>query len=156
MREIESMVREVSTKVTEQYNDHVVSALDPLFEFNVGCMDLDDNSLNIMTTPWAYFRSRVDEIGISLKYDVRKGKEIPMEGIDQKMKLVIGPIESLCSFYRAFQFLGSAITNTDLRIISLLKSLGNDIVYICYRIKISFLHPTWFGGQLHGHGKRNW
>ena len=82
MKEIESMVREVSTKVTKQYNDHVVSALNPLFEFNVGYMDLNDNSLNIMTTPWVYFRRRVDEIGISLKYDVRKGKEIPIEGID--------------------------------------------------------------------------
>ena len=29
------------------------------------------------------------------------------------MKLDIGPIESLCSFYRALQFLGFVITNTD-------------------------------------------
>ena len=109
----QSLVREVSTKVTKQYNDCVVSALDPLFEFNIGYIDLNDNSLNIITTPWAYFRWRVDEIGISLKYDVRKVKEIPIEGIDQKMKLDIGPIESFCSFYRALQFLGSVISNTN-------------------------------------------
>ena len=119
-------------------------------------MDLDDNSLNIMTTPWACFRSRLDETGISLKYDVCKGKEIPKEGLDQKMKLDIGPIESFYSFNRTLQFLRFAITNTNLRIISLLKSLGKDIVCICYRINISFLHPTWFGGQLNGHEKRNW
>ena len=119
-------------------------------------MDLDDNSLNIMTTPWVCFRSRLDETSISLKYDVCKGKEIPKEGLDQKMKLDIGPIESLYSFNRTLQFLRFAITNTNLRIISLLKSLGKDIVCICYRINISFLHPTWFGGQLNGHGKRNW
>ena len=73
-------------------------------------MDLDDNSLNIMTTPWACFRSRLDETGISLKYDVCKGKEIPKEGIDQKMKLDIGPIESFYSFNRTLQFLRFAIT----------------------------------------------
>ncbi|KAK9986007.1 hypothetical protein SO802_030958 [Lithocarpus litseifolius] len=100
MREIECMVREVSGK-------------DPLFEFDVTYVDLDDNSLNIMTTPWAFFRSRIDEIGITQKYDVPDGREIPIEGIDQIMKLDIGPIGNFFSFYRALQFLGSAYTNTD-------------------------------------------
>ncbi|XP_030925766.1 uncharacterized protein LOC115952697 isoform X1 [Quercus lobata] len=113
MREIECRVREVSRKVTKEYKNHVVSALDPLFEFNVNYVNLDDKSLNIMTTPWAFFRSRIDEIGITRKYDVLVGIEIPIEGIDQIMKLDIGAIEDFVSFYRALQFLGSAYTNTD-------------------------------------------
>ena len=113
VREIDCMVREASGKVTKEYKNHIVSALDPLFEFNVNYMDLDDNSINIMTTPWAFFRSRIDEIGITRKYDVLVGMEIPIEGIDQIMKLDIGAIEDFFSFYRALQFLGSAYTNTD-------------------------------------------
>ncbi|XP_030925764.1 uncharacterized protein LOC115952696 [Quercus lobata] len=113
VREIECRVREVSHKVTKEYKNHVVSALDPLFEFNVNYVDLTDKSLNIMTTPWALFRSRIDEIGITRKYDVPNRRKIPIEGIDQIMKLDIGAIEDFFSFYRALQFLGSAYTNTD-------------------------------------------
>ncbi|XP_075638421.1 uncharacterized protein LOC142610493 [Castanea sativa] len=113
MREIECMVREFSGKMTKEYRNHVVSVLDPLFDFRVTYADLDDNSLNIMTTPWAFFRTRIDEIGITQKYDEPVGREIPIEGIDQIMKLDIGAIENFLSFYRALQFLGSAYTNTD-------------------------------------------
>ncbi|KAK9986009.1 hypothetical protein SO802_030960 [Lithocarpus litseifolius] len=113
VREIECMVGKVSGKVTKEYKNHVVSALDPLFEFDVTYVDLDDNSLNIMTTPWVFFRSRIDGIGIAQKYDVPNGREIPIEGIDQIMKLDIGAIENFFSFYRGLQFLGSAYTNTD-------------------------------------------
>lgn len=113
MREIECTVRAFSGKVTKEYKNHVASVLDPLFDFNVTYVDLDDDSLNIITTPWAFFRTRIDEIGITQKYDVLVGREIPIEGIDQIMKLDIGAIENFFSFYRALQFLGSAYTNTD-------------------------------------------
>ncbi|KAM3689695.1 hypothetical protein ACJW31_09G066400 [Castanea mollissima] len=58
VREIECMVREFSGKMTKEYKNHVASVLDPLFDFNVTYWDLDDDSLNIMTTPFCIHKYR--------------------------------------------------------------------------------------------------